>query len=128
MHENTSNVKKKPPVCCIVLGIQLTVIIVIYLLLFIQFDRKVRLFNNNIQIGAHEIEVIGLLGKPSYVWWKNNDVRSGPPNADGKEYDVLVYSGLSFLRDNLVLYFNSENKRLVFKSRGSHSIGWRPLV
>lgn len=91
-----------------------------YIYRYIKFDIKVRKFNEEIILGMTVAEVIKILGKPTYIVGFQDvelilDRSKVDPNIN---IDECCYNGAYFLRESLLLYFNSETSTLIFKERG----------
>ena len=93
----------------------------------VRFNKKVRIFNNEIIIGMKEEEVVRLLGTPNFE-------QDEQYNMDGKklsevtgksdmEFYELTYSGMFALREDLRLYFDKRTKTLVFKEQSGMTLG-----
>ena len=115
---------KRASTCLLLWKAALVLMAAGYISFYVRFDRKVRFFENDLQLGTTESEAIDELGSPSFLWLDTGDVHLLPAG-EGRKYDVLVYSGLNYFRDNLYLYFDSISRRLVHKKRGMHAPGWR---
>lgn len=85
----------------LLLFIILILCIFYYIYQFFKFDIKVKKFNDEIHIGMTVDEVKKILGKPSQIF-----------------IDEYYYFGTFFLREDLILYFNSETEKLIYKKRG----------
>lgn len=126
--DNVGRNRIRCSICYIAWLVTLSVLVLTYVVFSIGFNRKVNFFNASLPIGVHESEAIDTLGSPTFLWVCKGDVIQGPTLSDNKKYDVFVYSGLPFLRGNLILYFDSESRKLVKKGRSSHAPGWGPLI
>lgn len=103
--------KRRVSFCCALWIVVLVVLATIYLILSIQFAHRVNLFNTKVEIGMEEMDVLLCLGNPSSI-----DYNYGM--SDGKVYHEIFYSGRLFFRESLILYFDSQTKKLVQKDRG----------
>ncbi|MBN1971419.1 MAG: hypothetical protein JW870_18795 [Candidatus Delongbacteria bacterium] len=115
--------KKKMPINLRVLLIILIIMILCgsyYAYKYIKFDKKVRKFNEDIILGMTVSEVIKILGKPTYiVGYQDVELISDRSNVNPNiNIDECCYNGAYFLRESLLLYFNSETNTLIFKERG----------
>jgi hypothetical protein len=115
---NRKGEKGKISICCVGWIMVLLVLVIFYSYKFYQFHYRVIVFENKIKIGMHAAEVLYLLGPPSrsFSEWKIQD--SITQKIDPiKKYDKWVYKGFFFLQDDLILYFESDTGRLVYKDR-----------
>jgi len=113
----TPRPKKRLSICCVAWLVVFAIIFVFYIYKWVQFDHRVRLFNTKIQIGMTELEVHAYLGPPSLYSTDLDDIDDKKFVLKAKKYDEFAYTGTYFGRDDLVLYFDSESKRLVHKER-----------
>jgi hypothetical protein len=116
--------RKKLSLCCIAWIVVFSGLFIFYVYKLVQFDHRVRLFNDKIQIGMTEVEVLVYLGPPSTFSQDIDETFTEKFAAEGKKYDEIRYKGAFFLRDDLFFYFDSETKRLVYKQRAYSSPAW----
>jgi len=115
---NRKGEKGKISICCVGWIIVFLVLVIFYSYKFYQFHYRVIVFENKIKIGMHAAEVEYLLGPPSrsFSLWGIQDSITKEINPN-KKYNRYVYKGFFFLRDDLILYFESDTERLVYKDR-----------
>jgi hypothetical protein len=109
--------RRKLSICCLAWLAVFAIFLMFYIYRWVQFDHRVRLFDTKIQIGMTEIEAFVYLGPPSSYLTDLTDVNDKEFVSRAKKYDRIAYKGTFFLRDDLVLYFDAGNKRLVYKGR-----------
>jgi hypothetical protein len=120
--------RQRSSFCCTAWYIAIGIIVLTYVTLCIKFERKVRIFYDGLKMGAYESNAIEMLGSPSFLWINKSGARLGPSIPDADRYDIFVYSGLPFFRNDLILYFSSEEKILRYKRRSMHAPGWDPAI
>ena len=89
-----------------------------------KFDKRVKTFNTDIQMGDSYEIVRTQLGRPSLVLFDYATTEQMRPGQNkGTEGTVLwVYSGSLYLRDDLSLIFDRNTGKLIKKNRESHYI------
>lgn len=105
----------------LLLFIILIICIFYYIYQFIKFDIKVKKFNEEILIGMTITEVEKILGKPSQILYdfQNKEISEKVGLDPEIGIDEYYYEGAFFLRDDLILYFHSVTKKLMYKERAS---------
>jgi hypothetical protein len=85
-----------------------------------QFNNKVRIYNNKIQIGDSETLVWALLGPPSHYDGNYRTIEETSDRKDSKtrHLALMVYRGFFFVRSDLILIFDHDAGTLIEKSRG----------
>jgi hypothetical protein len=77
-----------------------------------RFEKRVQAYNK-IQEGDHIIMVLAKMGKPSHY----DDLYYIKEGNEEKRAILVIYEGLYYLRDNIVLIFDYKTERLLRKER-----------
>ena len=101
-------IKKMLFLCSKMCFIVIALFLSYYMIKAIQFERKVKIYTNKIEVGMKESDILKSLGRYSRI------DRALP--SDGGCIRV-VYNGKPFFRDDIILLFNPKTKVLMSKER-----------
>lgn len=103
------NIKIPMPIIIIILVIP----VLYYVYGFYKFETRVKIYNENIQVGDPLAIVLALMGKPSEF----SDHTSFNVNGEERPAIIIIYYGIYYLRENILLVFDYETKTLIHKER-----------